>query len=156
MSRNVQRVAGLLLALQSIACSSEVGDANPEVRVLMASASLGCFPVNPADASFALLRVAYTNSTDVSRVWDIDDARLELSGDGERGTVHFPFIPNSSGLVRPGETLSIEHVKPPATGTGSPTCSFCGGARWEMFVTWSTSDRSIERRVGSGDLFCTS
>lgn len=154
------RVPGLGLLLLGVAltgCGGTV-DEGPEVRVLSTSLGMDCMPVHGADTIGIHLRVAYANRTHESKVWTIASARLDMSGNGEEGTLEPTFFPSGSGLVLPGEMLEFEHVKPPGVGGNTSTCAFCDAetGRWELYVEWSSSQGTFVRRAGSGQLYCTS
>jgi hypothetical protein len=155
------RTLVVLLGASVLSCGMTTEDRDLDqdgVRVLEASFGMDCMPVHPPDTARIRIRVEYTNSSSEARQWHIDAGRLELSREELKGALDFPLVPSSSGLVPPGETVVIEHTKLPGTGTGTGTCGFCDSerGRWELFVTWSTPDRSFEQHAGSGNAWCTS
>lgn len=153
----VRRGLAVLVLGAAVAGCGGTAEEEPEVRVLSTSFAMGCMPVHGLDTTWIRLRVAYYNPSPEPKAWVIATARLELSGNGETGTLQHSFFPSSSGLVMPGEQVVIEHVKPPGGGEGTSTCTFCDNeaGRWELFVTWSSSQETFERRAGSGLAGCT-
>lgn len=137
------------LAFVCVACGGQVERDPPgDVELLKLSVRGACeFPE-------VKLRVDYRNSTAVPATWMLADARLDFGG---KWVWLLPLAPSTSGVIEPGERVTMEHFSVGGDGplkVNDMCYDFCG-RHWTLQTTWSTADGRTEERTESGKIRCT-
>lgn len=59
----------------------------------------------------------------------------------------FEVAPTSSGIVQPGQSLTVAHAKETGTAFGSPPCDHCNDS-WTLEVRWMIAGELVIRTLG--------
>jgi hypothetical protein len=129
------------------------------VRLGSASVSMHCMPAVPPDPVSVTFSATYDNSAGTADAEaTLLAGRVDFGGPPQSLRWSFELSPTTSSVVAAGATITRQHQKVPASGSGDVPpypCDFCATPSAVLEVDYWVDGRQATASAGTGPIGCT-